>query len=119
MKKIKVFDVGNEVLGIVEQKRPSVLIPFKGNFPLLSPALSDEYYKYVTSDKTMDECPVWVQDIINKALKIKRMDEGFREYLDYNGIFNDFQKMNNSDKATELIRFLNAKSMTLEYLNIN
>lgn len=119
MNKIKVFDVANEVLGIVSQKTPSPFIPFKGSFPLLSPALEDEYGKEITSGKYLDEVPLWVQDIINKALKIKRMDDGFVEYLKYNGIFNEFMKMSSSDKATELIRFLNANCMSFEYLKID
>lgn len=119
MNKVKVFEVANEVLGIVSQKTPSPFIPFKGSFPLLSPALEEEYENEITSGKDLDEVPLWVQDIINKALKIKRMDDGFVEYLKYNGIFNDFSKLSNADKATELMRFLNANSMSLEYLNID
>lgn len=119
MNKIRVFDVANEVLGIVSQKKPSPFIPFKGNFPLLSPALEEEYGKEITSSKNLDEVPLWVQDIINKALKIKRMDDSFVGYLKYNGIFGEFNKMSSSDKATELMRFLNANSMSLEYLNID
>lgn len=119
MNKIKVFEVANEVLGIVSQKKPSPFIPFNGNFPLLSPALEEEYGNEIASGKNLDEVPLWVQDIINKALKIKRMDDGFVEYLKYNGILNDFSKFSNSDKATELMRFLNANSMSLEYLNID
>lgn len=119
MNKIKVFEVANEVLGIVSQKQPSAFIPFKGSFPLLSPALEDEYGKETASSKNLDEVPLWVQNIINKALKIKKIEEGFIEYLKYNGIFQDFHKMNGSDKTTELFRFLNANSMSIEYLNID
>ena len=119
MKKVRVFDIANEVLGIVGQSKPSTFVPFKGKFPLLSPALQEEYYKEVSTSKTMDEVPVWVQDILNNGLKIKRIDEGFKEYLRYNGIFDKFQGMSNADKATELVRFLNANSITLEYLQIN
>lgn len=118
MNKVRVFDVANEVLGIVSQKTPSPFIPFKGSFPLLNPALEDEYGKEITSGKNLDEVPLWVQDIINKALKIKRMDDGFVEYLKFNGIFNEFTKLSNSDKATELMRFLNANSISIESLNI-
>lgn len=119
MNKVRVFDIANEVLGIVSQKIPSPFVPFKGKFPLLSPALEEEYGKETASGKTIDEVPLWVQDILNKALKIKRIDEGFIEYLKFNGIFNDFPKMSSSDKATELFRFLNANCMTLDYLKID
>lgn len=119
MNKIRVFNIANEVLGIVSQKNPSPFVPFKGHFPLLSPALEEEYGKETASSKTIDEVPLWVQDILNKALKIKRIDDGFVEYLKFNGIFDKFSEMSSSDKATELIRFLNANSMTLEYLNID
>ena len=119
MNELRVFDLANKVLGIVSLSKPSVFIPFKGNFPLLNPALEEKYYEEVSTSKTMQESPVWVQDIINKALKIKRIDDGFKDYLKYNGIFYKFQDMSNSDKATELMRFLNANSMTLDYLNIS
>lgn len=119
MKEVRVFDVANEVLGIVEQKQPSAFIPFKGDFPLLKPCLEEDYGKEVASSKLLTEVPEWVQDIINKALKIKRMEDGFIEYLKFNGIFNEFGNMKNSEKATELVRFLNANCMSLEHLQIN
>lgn len=114
-----VFVLANDVFTIINEKKPSRFVPFKGNFPLLSPALEEEYSKEITSGKTIDDVAPWVRDIIYKALKIKRIDEGFVEYLKYNGIWKQFPKLSNADKATELIRFLNANSMTLEYLEIN
>lgn len=118
MDKSRVFDLGNEVLGVVSEKVPSIFIPFRGKFPLLNEGLKDEYYSYVSSSKTMDEVPAWVRDIVYKGLKIKRMEDGFKEYLRSNGIFDKFSKMSNSDKSTELVRFLNANSMDLEHLEI-
>lgn len=119
MKEVRVFDVANEVLGIVGQKQPSSFIPFKGNFPLLPKCLEEDYSNEVASTKLLNETPVWVQDIINKALKIKNIEDGFIEYLKFNGIFKEFKSMDNSDKATELARFLNANCMSLEYLQID
>lgn len=118
-KKVRVFELANEVLGVIHLEKPSNFIPFKGNFPLLSVALKEEYYKEVSTSKNIDEVPIWVQDIINKGLKIKRIEDGFKEYLRFNGIFDEFQSMNNSQKATELFRFLNANCMSLEYLQID
>lgn len=118
MNRVRAFDAGNEVMNIVEEKRPSEFVPFKGEFPLLNFALRDIYYKYIASDKMLDECPIWVQDIVNKGLKIKAIDNNFRKYLKFNGIFKDFKKMANNKKAEELTRFMNANSMTYEYLNI-
>lgn len=115
----RVFVLGNKVLGIVSAKKPSELIPFKGKFPLLSPALEQDYYDEVASTKTIDQVPEWVQNIIYKALKIQAIENGFKEFLKYNGIWDKFLKMDSSEKATELVRFLNANSMTTEHLEIN
>lgn len=119
MKEVKVFDLANEVLDIVSQRQPSSFVPFKGKFPLLPQCLAEDYSKEVASSKLFKETPVWVQDIINQALKIKRIEDGFIEYLKFNGIFKEFKDMDNSDKATELARFLDANCMSLEYLQIN
>lgn len=119
MKEVKVFDIANKVMNIVTQKVPSRLVPFKGNFPLVQPWQKDEYDKAITSGKNLNEVPDWVQDILLKADNIRRIDEGFEEYLRTNGIFNEWFSYSSSDKATELYRFLNANCMTLEYLQIN
>ena len=81
--------------------------------------IREDYSNEVASTKLLNETPVWVQDIINKALKIKNIEDGFIEYLKFNGIFKEFKSMDNSDKATELARFLNANCMSLEYLQID
>ena len=119
MKEVRVFDVANEVLGIVSQRQPSSFVPFKGKFPLLPKCLAEDYGKEVASSKLLSETPIWVQDIINQALKIKRIEDGFIEYLKFNGIFKEFKDMDNADKSTELARFLDANCMSLEYLQID
>lgn len=117
-KNTTVFDAANRVLGTVVAEKPSPFIPFKGKFPLLEPCLEEEYQKEVTTSKLLSEAPIWVQDIILKATKIQNIEDSFVEYLKMNGIFHDWKTMKSTDKATELIRFLNANSMSLEYLNI-
>lgn len=119
MKEVKVFDIANKVMTIVSKKTPSRYIPFRGNFPLLQPWQEDAYGEEITSEKNLSEVPEWVQDIILKADKIRRMDEGFEEYLRTNGIFHNWFSLSSSEKATELYRFLDSNCMTLEYLNIN
>jgi hypothetical protein len=113
-----VFNIANEVIAIVEEKKPGLYVPFRGNFPLLKPYNKEEFWQIVSSEKKIDEVPEWVQDILFKALNVKRIDDGFRDFLKMNGIFNEWLNMSSSDKSTELMRFLNANSMTLEYLDI-
>lgn len=114
----RVFDLGNEVMNVVDQEVPSEFIPFRGNFPLLSPALEDLYYKEVASGKLMSEVHDWVSAIIFKGLKVKSIDDSFKEYLKTNGIFKEYPTMTDSEKSEVLEKFMDANCMTDEYLDI-
>ena len=114
-----VFIFANDVLNIVYEKKPSRFIPFKGNFPLCPVWREDDYWAEITSGKLFKDVPEWCQDIINKGLKIKAMEDGFIKYLKDNALFQQFPKMSSADKTTELVRFMNANSLTFEYLNID
>lgn len=116
--KRRVFDLANKVLGIVNQRTPSAYIPFRGDFPLVKEWQKDLYGREVTSGKDVSEVSPWVQDILYKAERIKNIEDEFVEYLEMNGILKDWAGMSSADKSTELIRFMNANSLTLDSLNV-
>jgi hypothetical protein len=111
-----VFPIANDVMLYVSEKRPSIYVPFKGNFPLLKPYQEEEYGELIATKRYLDELPDWAQDIIGKAEKIKAIDDGFKEYLSSNRLLETFPKMPNSEKADWLVRFLNASCLTLDSL---
>lgn len=96
---------------------PSAIIPFKGNFPLLPPYKIDDFSKGI-EHIYLDECEDWIQDLVVKGVRMQSIEEGFREYLDSNGITDKFNEMKSADKATELVRFLDAHSLTFKSLEI-
>ena len=102
----------------VSAEKPSKYIPFKGDFPLLSPALEKEYFKEVTTHTYLDEVEPWVQNIIGHAERIVTIEEGFKDYLEDNHVLNSYNQMTNADKADWLVRFLNANCLTLECLKV-
>ena len=53
-----------------------------------------------------------------KAQKMQVIEEGFKEFLKTIGSYNDFDKLKAPEKSDLLVMYLNANSMTLNYLNI-
>lgn len=96
---------------------PSAIIPFKGNFPLLPPFRIEDFDKGI-NHVYLDECDEWIQDLVAKGVRMQSIEDGFREYLEENGLSEKFFEMKSADKATELVRFLNAHSLTFKSLEI-
>ena len=120
MGKILVSIFAGKANHYIREKQPSELIPFKGKFPILPEYKSKEYNDAIFNTEYLEDCPDWVQDVVLKGERVYNIIEGFKEYLRNNNIpIEDFKKKNNSDKATELIRFFNANSLTLDSLVIN
>lgn len=115
-----VSKIGARAMEFVFESKPSDLIPFSGNLPIVPNYLRDKFEEEVMNKMYISDCSDWVQSAIYKGNDIYNIHYDFLNYLKKSGIGEDnFKKMNNSDKATELIRFLNANSMSLEYLQID
>jgi hypothetical protein len=104
----------------IREEKPSELIPFKGEFPLLPEYRSSDYNEIIFNTEYLEDCPEWAQKIILNGERIYEIENGFKDYLNTNHIpIEKFMKMKSSDKATELIRFFNANSLTFDSLKIN
>ena len=119
MKKIILSRAAGEASPYIRSKKPSEYIPFKGHFPLLDESLNDEWWKWINSTDTLQDCPEWMQQVIFGGQRIARMEKAFIEYLQQVGVYEEFLKMSSSEKSTWLVRFLNANSMDIEALQIN
>ena len=116
--RILLWDVINSTMLYINQKRPSQLLPFKGNFPILNPAQMD-LFRIACENKTyMDEIPDWAQQAIIKAQRIADSENGFKEYLLSNGILPEYMKMDGKKKAEEIKRFFNTTCLDIEDLII-
>lgn len=100
-------------------KKPSSLIPFKGNFPLVEEYREREVYDLIHRHRYLDECPEWFQTVVLQAQEIYFIEKGFKEYLDSCGILKEFPKMSSADKSTWLVRFMDKNCLGLERLKIN
>ena len=119
MKKIILSRAAGEASPYIRKEKPSTLIPFKGTFPLLDPSRNEEWWKWMNSTDTVQDCPDWMQAVIFNGQRIARMEKAFTEYLQNAGIYEEFPKMKSAEKSTWLVRFLNANSMDIEALQIN
>lgn len=116
--RIFLLDVISETMAYIDKKRPSNLLPFKGNFPILNPAQMDLLNIECEGKTYMDEIADWAQKALIKAQRIADIEAGFREYLANNGIQVEYSKMNGVQKAEEIKRFFNSTSLNLEDLII-
>lgn len=119
MEKIILSKIAGEASPYLRTSRPSSLIPFKGNFPLLDPSREKEYWEWMNKTDTLQDCPDWLQAILIKGQRIARIEQGFQQYLQEVGVESEFKSMKAAEKSTWLVRFLNANSMDIEALQIN
>ncbi len=110
---------GGRVTRYLFTKKPSDLIPFKGNFPILEDYQMSAFYKEIQKHMYLDECPEWVQKAVLKGEQIYLIDTSFSNYLKKSGLSDKFNSMKAADKATILVNFLDNNSLGLERLNIN
>lgn len=117
MKKNLVSIAAAQASRYIKLKRPSNLIPFIGNFPLLEENKYDDYDEVIYKTQYVEDCPEWVQNLIIKGQQMFLVDKAFEDYLLKKEIKpSDFLTKKNSDKATELIKFLEENSLTLNSL---
>lgn len=116
--RILLFDVQNSTMRIIKAKRPSQLLPFKGNFPIVNPGQEDLFDAGCEGKTYLDECEPWIQQAFIKAQRIADIEKGFFEYLKRNGLDKKYYRMNGKDKAAEIKRFFDSTILDVEDLVI-
>lgn len=107
----------SKVIGL---KRPSELIPFRGNFPLLEPHQINSYYEAVRSTDDIEDLSEEFQKATESGNRIVLLEDGFKQYLSRYGITVDkFINMSNSDKSDKLIDWMNRDCIDFSQLKIN
>ena len=116
--RIFLWDVINSTMLYIDQRRPSQLLPFKGNFPILNPAQMDLFRAACENKTYMDEIPDWAQQAIIKAQRIADVENGFKEYLNSRGILAKYMRWGGEKKAEEIKRFFNTTCLDIDDLII-
>jgi len=107
------------IVGYIFAERPSVYVPFKGDFPVLPKWRLEEYNENLDKCKHIEDCPEWMQMAIVKGERLRSIDEGFQAWLKKNGKFNDFLKLDKGEKATLLVKYFDDSCLGLDALQIN
>ena len=110
---------GGRVTPYLFTDKPSILIPFKGDFPIVSEFLTEEFYDQIQKNRYLDECENWVQEAVKKGEKIYTVDSAFRNYIsDNNMSVEDFLKLSSKEKTEMLKKFMDSECLSLERLVI-
>ena len=113
-----VSKVGARAMEFVFANKPSDIVPFSGKLPVVPNYQKDKFIEEIESRMYISECSDWVQSAIYKGNEMYQIHYDFSKWLSKTGIGEDnFKAMDNSDKATELVRFLNANSLSLKSLH--
>ena len=119
MGNIVLSKVGGEASLYIDLEKPSELIPFKGDFPIVPEYKREEFFETIRNKAYLEDCDEWIQTAVVRGKRIHDIENNFKEYLADNNIpIADFMKMSSADKSTELIRFFNANSLTLDNLKV-
>lgn len=110
---------GGKALQYIYLDKPSVYVPFKGEFPLAQDYQKELIFQRISENKHLDDIPEeWIKDIIVKGEKIYDVEMAFKDYLSEVGKLKEFTKLNNSEKADLLTAFMDANCLTLEYFKL-
>ena len=119
MRERKLSVMGGRASKVVALKKPSNLIPFKGNFPLLEQYEIKPYLEAIQSTENIEDLSERFQKITELGNRIVLLEEGFIGYLaGFNISPDDFSKMSNSDKSDKLISWLNHDCIDFSQLKI-
>ena len=119
-KKILISHYAAKANRYIFSKKPSDIVPFKGKFPIVEDYKLSDYNDEILNKEYLEDCSEWVQKVVIAGELMHSIDTGFKEYLnDSNISIEDFEKKPNSEKANELIRYFNSRSLSLDALNIS
>ena len=112
--------VGERAFKYAFLKKPSEIIPFKGDFPLLPSFKMEEFSNLIKEKQYVEEAPMEYQIAIARGNKIAVLELGFKTYLQDNGIsIEDFKKLENNQKSDFLIKWMDENCVGIKQLNIN
>lgn len=110
---------GGKATQFIFKDKPSMYIPFKGDFPLAQNYQTELIYQRIHEHKHLDEIPEeWIRDLIVKGEKMYDIEEGFVNYLEDIGKKDSFKNLKNAEKADLLMKFLDDNCISIESLNI-
>lgn len=111
--------IGGRADNYVTLEKPSNIIPFKGDFPILKIWDRKEYNEVMGSTKWLEDLPLKFQKIVIQGNAIALYEQGFKKFLKENRIeVDDFLKLDKEKKADWFLKWLNKDCLEITILNI-
>lgn len=110
--------VAGGVLKYITATKPSNIIPFKGDFPIIEEYEIKKFNDEVDKTEYLEDASEWMQRVCSQGNKIRLIEESFIQYLEDHGLTEQFENMNVADKSTVLVKFMDKNCLTLDYFRI-
>ena len=101
----------------IRRKRPSDIIPFRGNFPIIDDMDMYEYREAIESTEMIEDLPEKWQRVVMKGTRCSDFEESFKRYLLEYGLYqDDFLALKNIKKANKLADWMERSCISWEAL---
>lgn len=111
--------VGAQAKPFVLVDRPSDIIPFKGDFPLVMSGERTAFLNAISDTQWIRELPDRFRKIVRKGEQMYRMDTAFRAYLKERNITPEqFNSKPKGERADLLIDWMTVSSLDFTSLEI-
>lgn len=111
--------IGGKATRYIFNDKPSMYIPFKGNFPLAKEYQKEYIIDIIHGTHYFEDIEEeWVKEIIKKGAQIYDIETSFTTYLEKRNIRNEFLKLPASEKADILAEFMDAECLDMGALRI-
>lgn len=111
--------IGGRAVHYVDKKKPSDIIPFNGNLPLLESYEMAAYREAVENTTWLEELSEKFQRVTVIGNNMAIMENSFNEFLKDKDITPEiFVKLSNSEKSDNLITWMNKEGVSIDSLKI-
>lgn len=112
--------VGGLALRVIFLEKPSIYIPFKGDFPMVKNFDQKEVIELLQTTRLVKDLPEDVQNKVMRASQMALMEKEFREDLKRAGVNEEnWKSLDNADKANLLVDWLERNNLSMESLKVN
>ena len=112
--------IGGLALRVIFLEKPSIYIPFKGDFPMVKNFDQKRVIELLQTTRLVKDLPEDVQKKVIRASQMTIMEKEFREDLQNAGVSEDnWRNLDNADKANLLVEWMERNNLSMETLKVN
>lgn len=112
--------IGGLALRVIFLEKPSIYIPFKGDFPMVKNFDQKRVIELLQTTRLVKDLPEDVQKKVMRASQMTIMEKEFREDLHNAGVSEEnWRELDNADKANLLVDWMERNNLSMETLKVN